>query len=519
MANDRGSFDTLNTLKIFYPISAIGDYALVRDSGGYFVYTSTGWKEGCPSNLVNMIDNAIDSYGLEISSKNNLTASTSPTVTDDSSKGYSAGSVWIYNGITYTCTSALVGLAIWISTSDMFYFDSWDLLVAAISIPGTTYVGKYCEIANANGGPSSGITYTAPITIVSPIVDGGMAVYNILAQGTNYSVTCQKRTVTNPVITSIMTTATIKPTTSGYYIFAIAPTDLLPTGISLNDIAYYDGSNWSRFQSYSYAPSIVIIGTITSTQIIWRKRYGGWVSDNIFYGTLIKPIIDSTQALTITNTSGTNQITIIDTTNGNISLGGTKPNANVILDLYSTTKGFRTPLMTKAQRIALTAIEGLEVYQTDNGPGKYQYINSTWQQTTGLTHGLFGKSATQNSVALYGVISWDVNYGNMTLSSNTVSLLAGKTYSMTWMLHFGLSAGTGEGTFSICDNSSNVLSGQNALNLITVDYSSATAWYSPGQMLYTPANDISIKIVCEYLASGITTIYVPGSWWKIDQVS
>jgi hypothetical protein len=109
----------------------------------------------------------------------------------------------IYNNITYLCTDATKDKATWASTADIYYFDTWNALVSTISVAGTTYLNKYCVIANANGGPIGNTTYTAPSTINPYIVDGNSATYKILAQGINYSVQCQARTVTNPVVSQV----------------------------------------------------------------------------------------------------------------------------------------------------------------------------------------------------------------------------------------------------------------------------------------------------------------------------
>lgn len=47
---------------------------------------------------------------------NNFTATADPAVTDDSSKGYSAGSVWINktDGRSFLCTDATAGAAVWV---------------------------------------------------------------------------------------------------------------------------------------------------------------------------------------------------------------------------------------------------------------------------------------------------------------------------------------------------------------------------------------------------------------------
>lgn len=53
------------------------------------------------------------------SQKNNLSAVTNPTINDDSSLGYSAGSRWINTATEeeFVCTEAAVGTAIWLSTT------------------------------------------------------------------------------------------------------------------------------------------------------------------------------------------------------------------------------------------------------------------------------------------------------------------------------------------------------------------------------------------------------------------
>jgi hypothetical protein len=45
----------------------------------------------------------------------NLQATAAPTVTNDSSKGYSVGSIWNYNGVIYTATDVSVGAAVWVA--------------------------------------------------------------------------------------------------------------------------------------------------------------------------------------------------------------------------------------------------------------------------------------------------------------------------------------------------------------------------------------------------------------------
>lgn len=215
---------------------------------------------------------------ISVGVKSNLNATVAPTVTDDSSKGYSAESQWTYSGVLYVCTDATVNASVWMNTNDIYYFDDWNSLVAAISVIGNTYVNKYCSVTNANNGVPSGVTYTSPATLSSTIVDGGSATYKINAMGTNWSVTCQKRQIINPAMTAVANAAVPKPTAAGYYPFIIMPTDGLPVGASLGDICYYDGATWSKFQSYASANAILVVGTITASQVLWRKQAGSWVN-------------------------------------------------------------------------------------------------------------------------------------------------------------------------------------------------------------------------------------------------
>lgn len=65
------------------------------------------------------------------------------------------------------------------------------------------------------------------------------------------------------------------------------------------------------------------------------------------------------------------------TSNGQVGIGTSSPNASSILDLTSTTGALILPRMTTTQRNALTAVNGMIIYNsTDN---KFQgYENSSW---------------------------------------------------------------------------------------------------------------------------------------------
>ena len=74
--------------------------------------------------------------------------------------------------------------------------------------------------------------------------------------------------------------------------------------------------------------------------------------------------------------------TIQQDANGNVGIGGA-PNAATILDLVSTTKGFRAPSMTTVQRDAISSpVAGLLIYNTTLN--SYQVYNGTsWTSVGG----------------------------------------------------------------------------------------------------------------------------------------
>jgi hypothetical protein len=78
-----------------------------------------------------------------------------------------------------------------------------------------------------------------------------------------------------------------------------------------------------------------------------------------------------------------------------INTDGSDPDASAVLDVKSTDKGFLTPRMTQAQRIALTSpANGLLVYQTDGTTGFY-YNSGTAASPSWI------RLATQNSIVAF----------------------------------------------------------------------------------------------------------------------
>jgi len=118
-------------------------------------------------------------------------------------------------------------------------------------------------------------------------------------------------------------------------------------------------------------------------------------------------------------------------TNNNLGIGTATPDAVAKLDLTSTTQGFLAPRMTTAQRIAITAVEGLQVFNTTAGL-EYPYFYSTddtkWKPM-GL-HGdfyQFGESAGESSTTLAAY--------QQKLRITTPTLPAGD-YKISWFYNY-----------------------------------------------------------------------------------
>lgn len=211
--------------------------------------------------------------------KNNLNATTAPTKSDDIVDGYKVNSIWLYSGTTYTCLSNEKDNAVWSSSSDIYYMNTWAEVITTLSAIGTTYENKFIQIANANNAPQAGIEYTYPNILTDYIVDGGSCVVKVLSQGANFKVVTQPRTISKPTIKSVMLTPTNKPTIPAFYIFTCIPLDGLPVGTSINDILQLSSDGkWSVWQSYSQADTVLVANTTSGVGVTWRKFNGTWMS-------------------------------------------------------------------------------------------------------------------------------------------------------------------------------------------------------------------------------------------------
>jgi len=90
----------------------------------------------------------------------NYAALAAPLVTDDDSKGYSAGSLWVYGTTAYLCVDASTGAAVW----QFFTFDGASLLY--VNTERTTdLVSTSVTLFNSHSGQTLYIAAGAPVTV------------------------------------------------------------------------------------------------------------------------------------------------------------------------------------------------------------------------------------------------------------------------------------------------------------------------------------------------------------------
>ena len=115
----------------------------------------------------------------------------------------------------------------------------------------------------------------------------------------------------------------------------------------------------------------------------------------------------------------------ISTFNAQVGVGTNTPNASAALDVTSTTQGLLMPRMTSAQRVAIsTPADGLVVYQTDNTPGLYCYVNGAWNPVnSGITSGTWTPVLNAFSGAI--ISGFYQRIGNIVNYSVTISNVSG----------------------------------------------------------------------------------------------
>lgn len=95
---------------------------------------------------------------------NNFAATVDPTATDDSSKGYSAGSVWVNttNGKTFVCGSATAGAASWTQSGQSQGLGNQATPIALTAAATLTAAQLLVGLLTSNPGGGAAVNYQLP---------------------------------------------------------------------------------------------------------------------------------------------------------------------------------------------------------------------------------------------------------------------------------------------------------------------------------------------------------------------
>lgn len=135
---------------------------------------------------------------------------------------------------------------------------------------------------------------------------------------------------------------------------------------------------------------------------------------------------------------------------GSVGVGTSAPNANALVDISSTTKGFLPPRMTNAERSAISATKGLIVVNTTNNAIAYN-DGTNWGYLSGALQTVAGSGGTVNIPYGSGNIaditltaSTTFTFGGHVVGTYILKLTQGGTgsYTVTWPASVKWSGGT-----------------------------------------------------------------------------
>lgn len=135
---------------------------------------------------------------------------------------------------------------------------------------------------------------------------------------------------------------------------------------------------------------------------------------------------------------------------GSVGVGTSAPNANALVDISSTTKGFLPPRMTNAQRAAISATNGLIVVNTTNNAIAYN-DGTNWGYLSGALQTIAGSGGTVNIPYGSGNIaditltaSTTFTFGGHVVGTYIIKLTQGGSggYTVTWPASVKWSGGT-----------------------------------------------------------------------------
>ena len=166
---------------------------------------------------------------------------------------------------------------------------------------------------------------------------------------------------------------------------------------------------------------------------------------------------------------------------GSTLIGGGTIESSAIMQINSTSKGILIPRMSSYDRAnILDAVEGLMIYQTDNGKGFYWFDGSTWQSQN---HNSLWQEGTSNSsnientnggtgdVTIIGSNmfiekSADGDGGDLSIIGGDISIQknGGSGGALTMNGHFDITNGSGSSMFAVNTSGNTVINGTTTMN-------------------------------------------------------
>jgi hypothetical protein len=203
------------------------------------------------------------------------------------------------------------------------------------------------------------------------------------------------------------------------------------------------------------------------------------------------------------------------TTNAQVGIGTSSPNASAQLDVSSTTKGFLPPRMTTAQRDAITATPGLTIYNTTKNSFEC-YNGSSWYSTVHYIGEGYG-----GGIVFYVYDNGQHGLVAATTDQSTGIRWYGGNYTNTMALADGMGAGRSN-TAIIIGNQGYGDSGSYAARVcneysVTVNDVTYSDWYLPSKhelnLLYLQKNMVGGFVNDFYWCStDYPTIYAYFAW-------
>lgn len=207
------------------------------------------------------------------------------------------------------------------------------------------------------------------------------------------------------------------------------------------------GSNTTGFASCIYGYGAAPNSNGAYNSIFGTQAFTGTGDQNCAFGfhagyglNLTRCVLIGSEAATGASGTRTDEFWLANTGTNNLAFGnfstgqmlfnaGSSPSltASAQLEVKSTTRGFLTPVMTAAQRIAISSpATGLEVFDTDS-LRKMMYDGSAWKAvawTTDVSGGGLSGSGTSGRVAFWNGSSSLTSASNYLFDGNTLTVQA-----------------------------------------------------------------------------------------------